>query len=82
MVWAQYVSMGRRHNYSKALADVTAPVLVIHGADDIVQTEAASRQYVDAFPNAEFVLIDDATHFPFSEQPDEFAAVVASFLER
>jgi len=58
MVWAQYVSMGQRHDYSKALADVNVPVLVIHGADDL-QSEAASRLYADAFPNAEFVVIEN-----------------------
>jgi len=71
--------MGQRHDYSKALADVDAPVLVIHGAEDL-QSEAASRLYSDAFPNAEFVVIQNASHFAFEEQPDQFAQVVADFL--
>ncbi|MBC8507131.1 MAG: alpha/beta hydrolase [Chloroflexi bacterium] len=79
MVWAQYISMGQRHDYSKALENVNAPVLVIHGADDL-QSEAASRLYSDAFPNAEFVEIQNASHFAFEEQPEQFAQVVADFL--
>jgi len=79
MVWAQYVSMGQRHNYSKALEDVNAPVLVIHGADDL-QSVSASRLYAEAFPNAEFVVIQNASHFSFEQQPDEFARVVSEFL--
>jgi pimeloyl-ACP methyl ester carboxylesterase len=79
MVWAMYVSMGTRHDYRDALKEVSAPVLVIHGADDL-QTEKASRTYVDTFPNARFHLIDDATHFPFYEQPQEFSAVTGEFL--
>jgi proline iminopeptidase len=79
MVWAQYVSMGQRHDYSNALADVTVPVLVIHGADDL-QSESASRLYSDAFPNAEFVVIQNASHFSFEQQPDEFAQIVFQFL--
>jgi proline iminopeptidase len=79
MVWAMYVSMGTRHDYRDTLKDVTAPVLVIHGADDL-QTEEASRVYVDAFPNARFHVIEDATHFSFYEQPEEFAAVTGEFL--
>lgn len=79
MVWAMYVSMGTRHDYRAALKDVKAPVLVIHGADDL-QPEEASRVYVDAFPNARFHVIEDATHFSFYEQPEEFAAVVSEFL--
>ncbi|KAA0266707.1 MAG: alpha/beta fold hydrolase [Chloroflexi bacterium] len=79
MVWAQYVSMGQRHDYRDALKAVTAPVLVIHGANDL-QSEAASRIYQEAIPNAEFVVIESASHFSFEEQPDEFAKIVADFL--
>lgn len=81
MVWAQYVSMGQRHDYSKALKDVNVPVLVIHGADDL-QSEAASRLYADAFPNAEFVVIQNASHFSFEEQPEQFAQIVFNFLSK
>jgi len=79
MVWAMYLSMGTRHDYRDALKDVKAPVLVIHGADDL-QSEKASRVYVDAFPNARFHVIEGATHFPFYEQPEEFGTVVGEFL--
>lgn len=79
MVWAQYLSLGQRHDYRSALAAVTAPVLVIHGADDL-QTEAASRLYTEAFPNTEFVVLEGAGHFAFEQQPDSFAQVVAGFL--
>lgn len=80
MVWAQYISMGQRHDYRSALQKVNAPVLVIHGADDL-QSEAASRIYMEAFPNAQFATIEDASHFSFEEQPEQFASVVKTFLE-
>ena len=80
MVWAQYVSMGQRHDYSKALANVDVPVLVIHGADDL-QSEAASRLYADTFPNAEFVVIENASHFSSEQQPEQFAKIVSEFLK-
>jgi proline iminopeptidase len=80
MVWAGYVSMGQRHDYRSALRKVTAPVLVIHGADDL-QGEAATRLYADAFPNSQFAIIEHAGHFSFEEQPHRFVAVVKSFLE-
>ncbi len=80
MVWAGYVSMGQHHDYRPALREVTAPVLVIHGADDL-QSESATRLYVDAFPNAEFAVIENASHSSFEDQPDQFASVVKSFLE-
>ncbi|MBI9044672.1 MAG: alpha/beta hydrolase [Anaerolineaceae bacterium] len=81
MVWAQYVSMGQRHDYSQALGDVQSPVLVIHGAEDL-QSEAASRMYAEAFANAQFVIIPDASHASFEDQPEQFAQIVGAFLKR
>ncbi len=78
MVWAQYLSMGQRHDYRPALAEVGAPVLVLHGAEDL-QSEAASRMYAEAFPNAEFVVIENAGHFSFEEGPG-FTKAVQNFL--
>jgi proline iminopeptidase len=79
MVWAGYVSMGQRHDYRPALAQVASPVLVIHGANDL-QSEAASRIYTDTFPDARFMVIDNAGHFSFEEQPEIFAQTVQDFL--
>lgn len=80
MVQAMYFSMGQQHDYRGALENVDAPVLVIHGAGDL-QPEAASRAYVEAFPNARFQVIENASHFPFYEQPADFAASVGEFLD-
>jgi len=80
IVWAVYISMGQRHDYRPALREVHVPVLVIHGGEDI-QSEAATRLYVDAFPNAEFAVIENASHSSFEDQPDQFASIVKSFLE-
>lgn len=79
MTWGMYISMGQRHDYRDGLKKVTAPVLVIHGADDL-QSEAASRLYSDTFPNAQFEIIENADHSSFQQQPDEFASLVADFL--
>jgi proline iminopeptidase len=79
MTWGMYVSMGQRHDYRPALKNVTVPVMVIHGADDL-QSESASREYEKAFPNAEFAVIENAGHFSFEEQPDDFARIVGQFL--
>jgi 2-hydroxy-6-oxonona-2,4-dienedioate hydrolase len=72
--------MGRRHDYRDGLQAVEAPVLVVHGSEDVFQPEGASRAYADAFPKAEFRIIEDAGHFPFYNQPDAFAQVVGEFL--
>jgi proline iminopeptidase len=79
MTWGMYISMGQRHDYRAALKKVSSPVLVLHGADDL-QSEAASRLYGEAFPNAQFAVIQNASHFAFQEQPEQFAKLVDDFL--
>lgn len=79
MTWGMYVSMGQRHDYRAALKKVTAPVLVLHGVDDL-QSEAATRLYSDTFPNAQFAVIENASHFAFQQQPEQFAKLVSDFL--
>jgi len=79
MSWGMYISMGQRHDYRPALKAVGAPVLVLHGADDL-QSKAASRQYAEVFPNAQFAVLPDAGHFSFVEQPQAFAQIVGDFL--
>jgi len=79
MVWAMYFSIGRRHDYRPALKKVSAPVLVLHGEKDL-QSEKASRSYADCFPHSTFQVINNAGHFIFNDQPEEFAAVTSKFL--
>lgn len=79
MVQAMYFSMGRRHDFRPALSAVKAPVLLIHGADDL-QSEAGSDVYLRAFPSARLAMIKNAGHFSFIDQPDEFASVTGRFL--
>ncbi len=71
MTWGMYMSMGQQHDYRPLMRKVTAPVLVIHGTEDL-QSEEASRLYSDTFPNSRFERISDASHFSFQEQPEEF----------
>ncbi len=80
MSWGMYISMGQRHDYRELMRSVTAPVLVIHGVDDL-QSEAASRLYSDTFPNSQFKVIQKASHFAFQQQPEEFGEIVRDFLQ-
>jgi len=80
MTWGMYVSMGQRHDYRRLMRKVTAPVLVIHGADDL-QSEAASRLYSDTFPNSQFAVIQNSGHFSFQQQPEEFSKIASGFLK-
>ncbi len=87
MVQAMYFSMGKRHDYRAALRAVQAPVLVVHGENDLVP-ERVSRMYAHSFPNARLHVVSSgktraagrAGHFLLSDQPEELAAVVGQFL--
>jgi proline iminopeptidase len=80
MTWAMYISMGQRHDYRDLIRKVTAPVLVVHGADDL-QSEKASRMYSDTFPNSVFKVIEGTGHFSFQQKPEDFSAIVTDFLK-
>jgi pimeloyl-ACP methyl ester carboxylesterase len=87
MVQAMYLSMGKHHDYRDALRAVNAPVLVLHGGDDILP-ERTSQEYAALMPNAKFQLLQAAPakagskagHFLFDDQPEAFAQAVESFL--
>ncbi|MEZ4727652.1 MAG: alpha/beta hydrolase [Caldilineaceae bacterium] len=80
MVQAMYFSIGQRHDYRTALQRITAPTLVLHGANDL-QSETVSQGYVDGLMNAKLVVVPDATHFMFTEQATRFAEEVRAFLQ-
>lgn len=79
MARALYFSLGKRHDWRDALGAVDAPVVVIHGTDDI-SPRAGSERYVDALPNARLVELDGCGHFPFFDAPERFATVVGEAL--
>ena len=86
MVQAMYFSMGREHDYRAALRAVHAPVLIIHGEDDLMP-RSVSEIYRASFVNAKLETISGKTrglpragHFVFSDRPDEFASIVSKFL--
>jgi len=55
------------------------PSLFLHGSADPRSHEGA-RLLVDRMPNAQFIEIEGAGHFPWVERPGEFASAVGSFL--
>jgi proline iminopeptidase len=87
MVQAMYFSMGKRHDYRAALQGVAAPVLVVHGENDLVP-EHVSRLYVDSFPNARLHVVKNgktraagrAGHFLLCDRREELAAALGRFL--
>ncbi|HEV8377325.1 MAG TPA: alpha/beta hydrolase [Tepidisphaeraceae bacterium] len=85
VVQALYFSMGKQHDYRPALKTVKVPALIVLGEGDVIP-EHGSRMYADYLPNSRLHVMKNGRtrggHFPFSEQPEEFARVVGDFLAR
>ncbi len=83
-VFALYFSSGRAFDFRPAVAGITAPTLIVQGADDDISL-AGSRTYEQVIPNAEFVSLGGdndlhAGHFVFDDLPDAFAVAIERFL--
>lgn len=61
------------------LARRELPVLVLQGACDYIPY-AASYEYVDLFPNARYVFVEDAGHLIWWDRPERYLAEIESFL--
>ena len=62
------------------LAAITAPTLIVQGAEDLIAPSVAEA-LASSVADGRLVLIEDAGHFPFLEQPEAFRSAVTEFLE-
>jgi proline iminopeptidase len=67
------------HDLPGKLGAISCPTLVVHGELDPVPLES-SRFIADQIPSASLVVISNASHFSFIEDPERFAAAVEPFL--
>ena len=64
------------------LTGITAPTLVIWGAQDSLVAPVDADELVRAIPDCELVVIEGAGHNPMWDRADEFNALVLEFLRR
>ncbi len=62
------------------LPRITAPALVIAGADDPATPPDTVRQIADGIPDARFVVVPQASHLVSAEQPEVVTAEIRRFL--
>jgi 3-oxoadipate enol-lactonase len=62
------------------LAGITAPTLVVAGAEDPATPPETVRVIADGIPGAEFVVLPQASHLVSAEQPEAVAARIREFL--
>ena len=59
---------------------ITCPTLVVWGEGDRIVAPSYGRAFADSIPNARFVSIPGAGHYPHREQLEPFVAAVQEFL--
>lgn len=68
------------YNLMPRLPAVKAPVLVIHGASDVIPLRS-SEFWAAGYPNGRLLVIKNAGHLAHVETPDVFFAAVDTFLK-
>ncbi|CAN5753858.1 alpha/beta fold hydrolase [soil metagenome] len=79
---ARYYFLERSSHYDLrgCLAEIRVPALVVVGASDWLRAPDASRTIASGIPGATLLIIPDAGHFSFGEQPEAFLNAVRHFL--
>jgi len=68
--------------YEDRLGQVRAPALVVTGERDRTCTPRASRELHAGIPGSELVIVPEAGHMTYIEQPDVYFAAVRGFFTR
>jgi proline iminopeptidase len=71
-----------RPDLRDGLGGIEADTLVITGRDDFICGPATAEALAEGIAKAELVILDDAGHMPYLEQPDAFRIAVERFLSR
>ncbi|RII27373.1 MAG: O-methylpimelyl-ACP methylesterase [Geobacter sp.] len=63
------------------LPSVDRPVLLIHGAADVICPPSASRYMAEHLPHPRLVELAGTGHAPFLSRPEEFNLILSGFME-
>lgn len=68
-----------RQDFRARLSAITAPMLVLHGAESQIYPDGATAFVAQAAPNGAHVIIPGAGHVPHLEAPDVFFQQIEAF---
>lgn len=71
---------GYRTSYRDRYGEVTAPTLLIHGAEDDVFPVGWSQEAAAGIPEARLAVFEDCAHWPPRERPERFLQEVRAFF--
>lgn len=67
---------------AKVAGTINTPVLVLHGELDTFVGMGNSRRLADTLPNSEFVIIPEAGHYSWEDNPEPYLAHVLRWIDR
>ncbi|MGH2966674.1 MAG: alpha/beta fold hydrolase [Solirubrobacterales bacterium] len=70
------------HDTLDRLGHISAPTLVLYGAEDLITLPRYNRRVAAAIPGAELQEIEGGGHMAFLERPDQCNAAIRDFLDR
>ncbi|MEL6973970.1 MAG: alpha/beta hydrolase [Bacteroidota bacterium] len=71
-----------RHNMSKDLPKMETPTCIIWGENDTVTPPEVAEEFHQLLPDSDLFWIEKCGHAPMMEHPDEFNAILDSWLEK
>jgi len=74
-------SADREQGMADRLPEITAPALVLWGAQDNLIRASAAITFDERLPNADVVVLDNVGHIPMEEAPAATANAIRRFLE-
>lgn len=69
-----------RRNLSNEIASLKHPTLIIWGKNDTITPIDAAYQFSELLPNAQLHIINECSHTPMLEKPEEFNNFLQNFL--
>ena len=79
---AHRAQVNRELGYADRISEITAPTLIIWGAEDQLIFASAAQTFDERLLNADVVVYDGIGHLPMEEAPDRTALDIDVFLER
>ncbi len=79
VVWGDFAACDR-FDIRERVGEITAPTLVITGAEDRMTPPKFGQWLAERIPGARFVLVEGAGHMVMLEKPDQVANAVQEFV--
>jgi pimeloyl-ACP methyl ester carboxylesterase len=70
----------RKYDLRHRISEITQPVQLIWGMDDIITPPSVGEEFLVRLPQAELHLIEHCGHSPMLEQAEKFATLLKTFL--